>query len=147
MIGFGIRAEHAAAARDDGAGESGRRIVQDDQVHLVGLECAAYGADQAQARVETARFIRIPVAVEEDGDVDVALAVGPAFSMAAETYTEITRPTAPRNNAARALSSSIVDGTPQIVAWATGSFSAAVPAGSRGAECCRTGCSAQYNPR
>ena len=48
------------------------------------MERATDGADQAQARVEAARFIRIPFAVEEDGDVDVALAVGPALGMTAE---------------------------------------------------------------
>lgn len=60
------------------------RVVEDDEIDVVSFEPASQLSDQAQARFESLALGDEDLAVEENANVDVALAVGAALAVASE---------------------------------------------------------------
>ena len=101
VILFRIPDDKLPASRHDMSRKLRRCVVEDHEVH-VSADGTLKGADQPEAHVETLTGGREPPAVEDDTDVDVALAMSAARPDAAEQYPE----TSPSTLSSAAVSAS-----------------------------------------
>ena len=83
MVGFSIPAEHAPAAQGH-SGELRRHVVEHDHVHLVSFQCGDQVARQTDPPLEPMLGRGKRMAIEEDGHIDIALAMCGSSGVAAE---------------------------------------------------------------
>ncbi len=84
MICLFVGARDTNSLCHDAGAELGRSVVQDNEIDVIAFEETPNLPDEAQASVEALALGRVDLSVEEDSDVDVALAVSATRGMASE---------------------------------------------------------------
>lgn len=82
MVGFRVPAKDRLAVQNDSPREVGRCVVEDDDADLSRSEPGGKFGSEADANREAGWTVEAPV--EEDGEVDVALAVRPPRRVTSE---------------------------------------------------------------